>query len=369
MTKGVWLAPRALMLLTIAAALLGGMGAGLSRLGVPADPISRNWMLVHGPLMISGFLGTLICLERAVALASRYRWSIAVPAVNALGAFSLLAAPDAPLAKWLLTAGSAGLVILFALMLRLHPTRDVVIMAIGSQAWLAGNVLWLSGQPIFHAVHPWTAFLILTIVGERLELSRVRRLTVTAERLLVLAVAVYVGGIALSVYQLDAGTRLFGVGAVLMAAWLLRYDIARRTIQQTGLPRYIAACLLAGYGWLAVGGLLAVWNGATYAGADYSAILHSFLLGFVFSMIFGHMPIIFPALTGLKVSYTPVFYVHLFLLHATLLHRQVAALTGDLEAQQSGGTLNVIAVLLFLAVTAVTVVRSNFIQRPRPSAA
>jgi hypothetical protein len=298
-----------------------------------------------------------------VALASRYRWSIIIPAVNALGAAALLVAPEAPLAKWLLMAGSAGLVILFALMLRLHPTRDVVIMAIGAQCWLVGNVLWLFGQPVYHAVHPWTAFLILTIVGERLELSRVRRLTRTAERLLVLAVAVYAGGIALSVYQLDAGTRLFGIGAVLMAAWLLRYDIARRTIRQTGLPRYIAACLLAGYGWLMAGGLLAVWNGATYAGPDYSAVLHAFLLGLVFSMIFGHMPIIFPALTGLKVNYTPVFYVHLILLHTTLLHRQVASLTRDLEAQQAGGTLNVIAMLLFLAVTAVTVVRSNLRQR------
>jgi hypothetical protein len=41
-----------------------------------------------------------------------------------------------------------------------------------------------AGQPIYLTVHWWTAFLILTIVGERLELSRIRRLTRTSEYLL-----------------------------------------------------------------------------------------------------------------------------------------------------------------------------------------
>ena len=72
------------MLVIVAAALLGGLGSGLARLGWQMDSMSQNRILIHGPLMISGFLGTLICLERAVALASRYRWSLIVPVVNAL---------------------------------------------------------------------------------------------------------------------------------------------------------------------------------------------------------------------------------------------------------------------------------------------
>jgi len=59
------------MVLIVIMALLGGLGSGLARLGWPMDPMSQNWLLIHGPLMISGFLGTLICLERGVALASR----------------------------------------------------------------------------------------------------------------------------------------------------------------------------------------------------------------------------------------------------------------------------------------------------------
>ncbi len=109
-------------------------GFGLARLGWQMDSQSQNWMLVHGPLMISGFLGTLICLERVVALTSRYRWSMIVPALNALGALALLLLGDATVAKILLTGGSLGLVPLFGLMLRLHPSHDIFIMTVGALA-------------------------------------------------------------------------------------------------------------------------------------------------------------------------------------------------------------------------------------------
>lgn len=354
--------PRALMLVIVASALLGGLGAGLARLGVPMDSLSRSWAVVHGPLMISGFLGTLICLERAVALAAFTRWSMAVPLINAVGAVALLLARDAAVAKLLLTAGSLGLVALFVVMLRLHPTRDIAIMAAGAASWLVGNVLWLTGQPVFQVVHWWTAFLILTIVGERLELSRVRRLSPTSVRLLLLAIGVYLSGTFVTLFRLDLGVRVLGFGAICMAAWLLRYDVARRTIRQAGLTRYIAACLLSGYVWLGVGGLIAIWKAPVSAGLDYEATLHAFLLGFVFSMIFGHMPLILPALSGWRLNYHPLFYVNLVLLHVTLVSRIAGSLAPDFALRQWGGLFNVITVLLFLGMTIITLLRSNLGQ-------
>ena len=189
-----------ILLLTILLALLGGLGSGLARLGWQMDSLSRDWITIHGPLMISGFLGTLICLERAVALASRYRWSMVVPAINLMGVAVLLVMPHAVTAKLLLTLGSLGLSLLFGLMLRLHPSRDVIIMATGALSWLAGNILWLSGQPVYQVVHLWSAFLILTIVGERLELSRVRRLSRISENQLLITIAVYVAGVLLTIF-------------------------------------------------------------------------------------------------------------------------------------------------------------------------
>lgn len=361
--KPVRFIPRVLLLLTVAIALLGGLGSGLARLGWQMDSLSQNWILVHGPLMICGFLGTLICLERAVALASRYRWSMVVPVINAAGAAALLLSRDAVVARLLLTAGSLGLLILFMLMLRLHPSRDMVIMASGTGCWVIGNSLWLARQPVYQVVHLWTAFLILTIVGERLELSRVRRLTPSSEYRLMLTVTIYLAGILLTIFNLDWGIRLLGFGAVLIAVWLLHYDIARRTIHQEGLARYIAACLLIGYVWLGVGGVIGIWKGALYAGPDYAAMLHAFLLGFVFSMIFGHAPIILPAITCLRLNYSPLFYGHLILLHAALIYRTYGSLTLDFTAQRWGGLLNVVAILLFMTVTVGSILRSNITQR------
>lgn len=358
------LLPRGIMILTVVVALIGGLSTGLARLGWDIALPNRDWFMLHGALMICGFLGTLICLERSVALAGRFPLSIIVPAINALGTVGLLLFPQTVVPKLMMTAGSAGLIGLFVVMYRLHPSRDVMIMALGAVSWFVGNVLWASGSMIYEVVHLWTAFLVLTIIGERLELSRVRRLSQIAELQLIGAVGLYLLGVYCTLFNLDLGIRILGMGAVLIAVWLLNYDIAGRTIRQTGLPRFIACCLVIGYLWLFAGGMLVIWKGAIYAGVDYAMVLHAFLLGFVFSMIFGHAPIIIPALTGLRVDYTPIFYGHLILLHTTLIYRMIGNIALDMTARRYGGLLNVTAVLLFIIVMIVTVVRSNRPQQP-----
>jgi len=147
-----------------------------------------------------------------------------------------------------------------------------------------------------------------------------------------------------------------------IALWLARYDIARRTVRQTGLTRYIAVCLLAGYAWLAVGGVLRIAFGGASGGFYYDAILHAVFLGFVMSMIFGHAPIIFPAVLGRPLAYRPMFYAHLILLHVSLVIRVFADLALSMPMRQWGAMLNAIAILLFLFVTV-----SAIVQGQRPS--
>ncbi len=110
--------------------------------------------------------------------------------------------------------------------------------------------------------------------------------------------------------------------------------------------------LLCGYAWLGAGGVLALGSDATLAGAQYDAILHAIFLGFVFSMIFGHAPIIFPAVLGVRVAYRPAFYAHLVLLHASLLLRVAGDLVPWQVARAWGGLLNGVAIVAFLASTA-----------------
>ena len=60
-----------------------------------------------------------------------------------------------------------------------------------------------------------------------------------------------------------------------------RYDIARATLRSTGLPRFVAACLLTGYEWLVLAsGVYLLVPGAP-EGAAYDAALHAVFLGFV----------------------------------------------------------------------------------------
>ena len=145
-------------------ALLVGLWGGLARIGRPVPEPHAGLAPAHGPLMVCGFLGTLIGLERAAGLGRV--WTYAAPLLSALGVVALLIGLPAP---FLFVAASLGLALVFGYLLRLQGAAFMMIMAAGAGAWLVGNVLWLAGSPMFRMV-PWlTGFLVLTIVGERLE--------------------------------------------------------------------------------------------------------------------------------------------------------------------------------------------------------
>lgn len=355
----------AVALLTLVLAVLGG----LTRLGWPGLPTATPAGPWHGPLMISGFLGTLISLERAVALQTGHAYL--APLLAALGAVALLRG-EAALAAGLATGASLWLTGEFVAVLRRQPSLFLAVIGSGVVAWLIGNLLWWWGRPLAMAVPWWAGFLVLTIVGERLELSRVLPRTRGQLAVFGLAGAVYVTGLLVGLLQPAVGALLAGLGMLGLAFWLARYDLARRTIRRTGLTRFVAVCLLAGYVWLAVAGALllaAVWTapaGATglalpglVAGPLYDAWLHALLLGFVFGMIFGHAPIIFPAILQLNMAWKPRFYLHLILLQLSLLLRVAGALFEQPAWRQWGALGNALAIGLFLLSTVLAVIQGR----------
>jgi len=335
-------------------ALLAAMWAGLVRLGWGWPPLQPALPIAHGPLMISGFLGTVIGLERAVALSAMSPgrlWTYGTPLLAGLGGLGLIVGLPQPVGALLISLASLGLVIIFGLILRLQMTLFTLTMAIGALLWLIGNGLWGLGWPIYRVVYWWLGFLLLTIAGERLELNRVLQLSGLARIIFLGGMALFLIGLATTLLALDLGVRLAGAGMLALAGWLLRYDIARYTVRKTGLTRFIAICLLSGYVWLGVSGILAMMLGGVTAGPYYDAILHAVFVGFVMSMIFGHAPIIFPAITGKAMPFRPVFYSHLSLLHLSLLLRLSGDLMVWLPGRQWGGLLNGVAILLFVANT------------------
>jgi len=336
-------APLPLMALGMLA-LLTALWGGLVRLGWRWPLPWPTFSIAHGPLMVCGFLGTLIGVERAVALG--VFWPYAAPLLTAVGTLALLTGLPAPP---LMTLGSLGLVAIFVVIMRRQCALATATMALGALLWLVGNAGWLVGWPVPQVVPWWSGFLVLTIAGERLELSHLLRLSVLHHGLFLLAVSIFLAGLLLLALGWASGGYVTGVGMVALAWWLLQYDMARRTIRQTGLTRFIAVCLLSGYAWLGVGGALTWRFAGILAGPYYDAMLHTVFVGFVFAMIFGHAPIILPAILGRTTSpYQPALYVPLLLLHASLLLRVLGDLIGWWPGRQWGGLLNALAVLLFL---------------------
>lgn len=340
------------LLLLGAGALIAGLWTGLSRLGAVSAPIDA---MAHGPLMVSGFLGTVISLERAVA--ARAAWAFSAPLLCGAGAVALLFGQPL-VGAVLLSSGSAVVVLVLTRVWLSSPLLHHGVLVLAAASWLLGNVLLAFRRPVFEVVVLWVVFLVGTIAAERLELTRLLPRTPLTVALFVAALGLMVSGALLSLWQRDPGVRVLAAGELGLAAWLLRFDIARNTVRQHGLVRFIALALLSGYGWLAVAGGLGLAFGNPLAGPHYDAILHATFVGFVFSMIFGHAPIIIPAVLGVRVPFHARFYVHLGLLHASLALRLAGDLFGEEALRRAGSWGNTAAILLFLGSTALAVARA-----------
>ena len=337
--------------------LLAALWAGLMRLGWQLPALTPFLALSHGPLMISGFLGTLITLERAVAMHNK--WMYLPSLLSGLGWLITVLMPSPPLGPVLLTLASLGGVAILIEMTRREFALHTVTMFLGMLAWFTGNALWLFGWQIFQVVFFWQAFLVLTIAGERLELSRVLRPSRNQQIAFGVIAVIFVASIVVSIFNLQIATRMNGAALLLLALWSIRSDIAWRNLKhKLPLTRYIARCLALGFVWLGVGGGLSLIFGAQVAGPRYDAALHVVFVGFVISMIFGHAPIIFPAILGVPINFQPAFYIHLILLHVSLALRVIADYANLHALRMWGGLLNEVAILLFIGMTLYSVRKS-----------
>ena len=336
-------------------ALVAGTGAGLVRMGWELPAPFAMLVALHGPLMICGFFGSVISLERAAALGRL--WAYAAPLAAGLATLALLAGIE-PAARWLYVAGGAVLLAATLVIVAKQVALFTLTLAIGSAAWLVGSALWAVGLAVHEVVPWWIAFLVLTIAGERLELSRLRPPSPAAVRIFAALLAACLAGLAAS--GTAWGGLLFAAVLLALAAWLARQDVARRTVHGKGLTRFIAVALLAGYAWLAIGAAISLAAGGLAPGTRaYDAALHAWLVGFVFSMVFGHAPIIFPAVLRVQLPYHPVFYLPLALLHGSLVVRLAGDALGDAAWLRAGGAATALALAGFIVTMAATAMRAS----------
>lgn len=336
------------------AALIAGLWTSLARLGLPAEGIVA---VNHGPLMVGGFVGTVIALERAVALGRP--WGYAAPILGALSALVMLLSAPYQVAALFLFMASLVLLAIFAVFFQRGTSEFLVIMALGAVLWTVGNLLLYAGWTIPHVVPWWAGFLILTIAGERIELSRLRPRSVRTQRITLGLIVLYMVTLFITFVDHDLSVRLGGVVLIGVTIALAHGDLARWTKSSKGVAGYAAWAILTGYVWLALYGLFGAVFGQTHAGYYYDAWTHSIFVGFVLVMIMAHAPIILPAVAGVPIAFNSVFYVPVILLQLSLALRIVADLLQSWNGRQWTGVVNVASVLLFMVIIAVSAVRGT----------
>jgi hypothetical protein len=338
-----WMRLRAGLLLAGALALVSGLYGGFVRIGWPL-PSGSSLSTLHGPILISGLFGTLVALERAVALDRG--WAYLGPILSSVGSIAILM--GAPVAAGAGAYAAAGVILVASTsVVMIHqPQVFMASLVLGAVAWLVGSLVWLQTDSVSAAAGWWLAFLILTIAGERLELSRLmpRRRGSTAIFLLSigLLLAGSYGGLLSS-----RGSTLFGFALILLGLWLFRHDLARRTIRQKGQTRFFAACMISGYAWLLIAGLGLILFPPGETALGYDLALHAVLIGFVLSMVFGHALIILPAVARVRLAYHPALYGPLALLHLSLVLRMIGDTLAWHEGRQWSGMITVLALLSF----------------------
>ncbi|QGU04347.1 hypothetical protein CETAM_05385 [Corynebacterium comes] len=339
--------PRGLLLTFAGASLVTGLFAGLTLLGIWADTPAASLGADHGALMVFGFVGGAIGLERTVA--ARTRWAWAGPVASAIGVVTLLAgAPRlVPAAAFTL-----AFLVLGAVYLRIHrrqATHAVLVQSTGVIGAVFATVWWGGGADFADIVPFAVVFAVATIIGERMELARVSFAGTAAETTITaLSLALVAASLMFALHP-QVGFAVMGILIVALALVTVRIDVARRLVHAGKLPKYTAICMLAGYAWLLVAGLLWLGFGHTRAGYLHDAAVHSVFLGFVISMIFAHAPFILGGVIRRTIPYHPTLYVPVALLHGGLSLRVVADLRAADVAWMMGGVLNVVAVLLFMA--------------------
>jgi hypothetical protein len=349
--------PRLVLLVPGVIALLAGLDAALILLGLPAPVSAARLPDVHGMLLVLGFVGTLVALERAVALGRRAGYL--APGLLGAGALLLLSPLPVHVGQAALLAGTAATVCVYVPLWRRQRDDAVLVQALGAVLAVGAAALWLGDLPV-PSLLPWlVGFIVLTIAGERLELARIA-MGPHAGRTLVLLAAWLVIAVTASLLWPTLAAPALGLALACLVGWLALHDVARRTFRGQGLVRFMALSMLAGYFWL--GTAAAVWllGGPATEGARYDVLVHAVFLGFTLSMIMAHAPVILPAVLRRPMPYSAALLGPAAMLHASLaLRLWVGDALGSPLAWQMGGVLNIASVLGFVAVAAWSTARGN----------
>jgi len=336
--------------------LVIGMLSGLGRLGWSV-PMPESYTH-HGAIMVGGFLGSLIALEKIIPL--KRPWFFIGPMLSGSSIFVFIMGDPQVAIGLQLTASIIFLLVYFTY-LRAQYSVYLLLATVGALCWTIGTAM-LFRKTFYPMVFPWyVGFLLFTIVSERLELTRFLPVTAMNRNLLYAFMMLFIIGILMPFHGM--GVYLAGTSLILVSAWLMRHDVIRLTIRKDGLTRFTAIVLLCGYVVLMLEGMFLLLIGDIPFG--YDMIVHTFFLGFVFCMIFAHGPIILPGVLGLSVKpYHPLLYVPVVMLLASLAARLLAdAYLLPLSYRSLSGWSAMAGILIYFVMMATLTVRAVLSRR------
>ena len=332
--------------------LLTGLWTGLSRIGwnIFISPASAH----HGAIMVGGFLGTLIALEKIIPLKKRVLF--AIPVVSALSVV-LFILEQPFFATILLIFASLGLIVVFLHYLKREQSFIYALMVVGALHWFIGNIMLLTKKFYPLAFPWWVGFILFIILSERLELMKFLPVSKFKKKLFVVFLFLFVVGVVISFHGI--GNIISGISLICLSLWLMRNDLIAITIRKNDLPKFVAISLLAGYSALLLAGILFVTFSNQWLA--YDAIVHTFFIGFVFSMIFAHGPIILPGVLGSNIKpFHKILYVWLFLLHSSWLLRVFGDAFVDLTLRRMSGMISALAILAYFVTLAALTLRMQY---------
>jgi hypothetical protein len=330
--------------------LIIGLLAGLQRMGwgFPVNITSTH----HGGIMVGGFVGTLITLEKIIPL--RKKFLFAVPLLS--GASVIAFFFDFRLSVALLLAASGGFCMVTIIYWLKEHSLVYSMMVAGALCWFIGNVTFGAGGFYPAAVPWWMGFVLLVICSERLDLMKFLPVTPKQKLLFAAMSSAFVIGSLLTFH--GVGKYFAAVSLAGLALWLMRHDVVGINLKKQDLKKYVGVALLAGYCALLLSGVFVVLISDKPLG--YDILVHTFFIGFVFSMIFAHGPIILPGVLGISVRpYHPVFYLWLILLHTSWTIRVVADINLDMQTRKYSGLISAVAIIGYFLSIAVTTFRGR----------
>lgn len=373
-----------LFLLALAAVgAIMGLNAALIRSSIPTVLTKAPLGDGHGVFMVFGFLGGAIGLERAVAFRAgspkKPKWGFLAPAFAGIGSLIMVAEslpfitrdaafppaafmahnPQAlPGIVWMLSM--AALTAIYLGVWRRQQSVAVLIQLLGAFVGVAGIALWARGIDAQIVAPWWMAYLLLTIIGERIELARVAFIAHHIEWLIFYSSLAFALALIVMLLNPTVGYPLLGVTLAAVLLLAITHDTARKTYKIKGVAGFMGTCMLFAYVWALLAAAIWIFSPSGFEGYWRDLAIHALAIGFTMSMVAAHASMIIPSITRRPMKYHPVLWGGWAVMQLGLVVRLLGTTRADTLLWQWGDGISVVGMLgMMVTVAVLNVATSN----------